>query len=611
MIDWQLFHFIRPYWLFALLPLALLLIALRQHNRRQSGWQSVLAGHLYQHLIATNSATGKRPPLYLLALGWLLGTLALAGPTWQTLPQPVYQLNTGKVVVMDMSLSMRATDVSPDRLSRARFKSIDLINAITEGETGLVAYAGDAFTISPLSTDAQNLTTLIPSLTPEIMPIPGSEPYLGLQAAIDLLSNAGYGKGEIFWITDGIEAAQVEEVRQLITSSPYRLSILAIGTEEGAPISLADGELLKDARGAIVIPRLNSERLRGLARSGGGRFVSMQADDSDIRYLMEQTLIDRDGSESADDDTQGGDQWREMGPYLLLLLLPIAAYSFRRGVLLSVGLLLILPGYAPQAHANWWDDLWQTPDQQGQQAYQQEAFGDAAQAFEDPLWKGAAHYKNGEYEAALDAFRQADGHQALYNQGNALAQLGEFDDAIAAYDRVLSENPDHEDAKANKALLEQLKQEQEQQQEQQGQNQQQDDSESQQQDQSSQDSEGQQGESQEDEQQQGEQSSEQSQQPQDSDNQQQGAEQSPEEAEQEAEQQQADQAEDDAEQEANADTQPQPAELTDEQKEEMQRMQNLLRRVPDDPAFLLKRKMQLESQRRQRDRTPTQRQRNW
>ena len=136
MPDLSAFHFLRPEWLYALLPLLALLVSIRYLHKQRSGWQSVLASHLYQHLITSKGSKKNRPPLTLLGIGWLLAVLALAGPTWEQLPQPVYQLNTGKVVVLDMSFSMRATDVKPDRLTRAKFKAIDLINAIGEGETG-------------------------------------------------------------------------------------------------------------------------------------------------------------------------------------------------------------------------------------------------------------------------------------------------------------------------------------------------------------------------------------------------------------------------------------------------------------------------------------------
>ncbi|MFC7001984.1 VWA domain-containing protein [Pseudobowmanella zhangzhouensis] len=111
---------------------------------QKSGWHSLIAAHLSQNLLEGKIAAASSSYRWLLAIGWLLAVSALAGPSWQRLPQPVYQLHTGKVLVMDMSLSMRATDIKPDRLTRARYKAIDLINQSAEGEMGLVAYAATA-----------------------------------------------------------------------------------------------------------------------------------------------------------------------------------------------------------------------------------------------------------------------------------------------------------------------------------------------------------------------------------------------------------------------------------------------------------------------------------
>jgi Ca-activated chloride channel family protein len=613
----QDFHFIRPHWLWAIIPLLVLVALLRYMHKHQSGWHSVLATHLYKHLVTTDGLKKSRPPLLLLGFCWVVATLALAGPTWEKLPQPVYQLNTGKVVLIDMSLSMRATDVKPNRLTRAKYKAIDLVNNITEGETGLVAYAGDAFTISPLSTDAQNLTTLIPSLTPEIMPIAGSDPALGLQAAIELLSNAGYQQGEIFWITDGISNQQMKEVSTILNQSVYRLSILAVGTRAGAPIKLINGELLKDSRGAIVVPKLTEANLQSLAKASGGRYAAMQTNDSDINYLVEQSLIEQESSNQEENKKENfGDKWQEMGPYLLLLILPFAAYSFRRGLVTIVFLGCLLPIYSPHAQANWWQNMWETADQQGMQAFNRDEYEQAATSFNDPVWQGTAHYKNNNYQAALESFSQVGplepGYvEATYNIGNTLAQLGELDQAIAAYDKVLEQQPEHDDALVNKQLLEELKQEQE--------KQQQDQSGEQQQGEDDQQQEGEKGEQSQDQQQQAGDSGEQGeQQPSDSEQDQNDTAKAQQQEEQsQGEEEQVQGAESDEQQKAEQEQQAKAGQaseqeaLTDEQREQMQRMQNLLNKVPDDPAFLLKRKMQIEAQKRKRERLPTNIQRNW
>jgi Ca-activated chloride channel family protein len=420
----------------------------------------------------------------------------------------------------------------------------------------------------------------------------------------------------------------MKEINEIFNDSMFRLSVLAVGTEEGAPIQLVNGELLKDSRGAIVVPKLTVNNLKSLSRSSGGRYAPMQSDDSDINYLIEQSLIEQDPTKDEEAKQEKfGDKWQEIGPYLLLLILPFAAYSFRRGIVTVVLIGVLMPAYSPQARADWWQDMWKTPDQQAMQAYKKNQYEQAANTFNDNLWQGTAHYKNADYQAALESFSHVEPTDknyadATYNAGNALAQLGEIDQAIAAYDKVLEQQPQHEEALANKTLLEKLKEQQKQQQDQSGEKQ--EDQEDGQQDGEKQDE--QQDGQKSDQEQKGEQG-EQSQEPQQGDNSEQSESESQEseqqsqaeQEKQEAEQRQADQAEAEAEAEKQKSEQEQQAqamqqgeeELTDEQREQMQRMQNLLNRVPDDPAFLLKRKMQIESQQRKRERLPTNIQGNW
>ena len=410
----------------------------------------------------------------------------------------------------------------------------------------------------------------------------------------------------------------MKEISEIFNDSRFRLSVLGVGTEAGAPIQLINGELLKDSRGAIVVPKLTVNNLKSLSRNSGGRYASMQSDDSDINYLIEQTLIEQEPNENLESEPESfGDKWHEMGPYLLLLILPFAAYSFRRGIVTLVFIGVLMPAYSPEARAGWWQDMWQTPDQQAMQAYDKNEYEQAANTFDDNLWQGTAHYKNEDYQAALESFAQIEPTDksytnATYNAGNALAHLGETDQAIAAYDKVLERLPEHQEALANKALLERLKEQQEQSGEQS------EDQENGEQDGEQQDEQQQDGQKSEQDQE-----GEQSQDPQQGENSEQSESQSQdaeqqtqaEQEQQEAEQKQADQAEAEeqkSEQEQQALAQQQgEEELTDEQREQMQRMQNLLNRVPDDPAFLLKRKMQIESQRRKTERLPTNIQRNW
>ena len=652
------FHFLRPEWFAAIIPLLLLVILIRKATAKQSGWQSVIPSHLYQYMVIGKTEVGAKPPIKLLVIAWFVSVIALAGPTWERLPQPVYQLKMGHVIVIDMSLSMRATDMTPDRLTRAKYKAIDLVNAIGEGEMGLVAYAGDAFVISPLTEDAANITTLIPSLSPEIMPVPGSDPLLGIESAAALLTNAGYNSGMIYWITDGIELAQQNELQEYVASIPFTLNALTVGTAEGAPIRQQSGELLKDHTGSIVIPKLNDDAVKGVVKTSGGRFESFTSNDADIEALAAISLLDKGNSEEDEEDSNiQGDQWKEVGPYLVVLLLPLAAFAFKRGLVFLLLVGLLSPPVMQKAHAlqgsdvaserqsgiensaqpkslSWWQKPFMNDNQEALNSYQRGKYKDAVSQFDDKLWKASSLYKSGEYERALAAFENIPGPESLYNQGNALAKLGKLEKAIEKYERALQEAPDFEDAKTNKKIIEDLLEQQAQQEKQ---NQQQGSDQNQNQDNQQNNGEDDQQQSGEPNNQDGEQndnsdqqsgqnqqqnSTEQNGEQQNSDNAERSEDSEPSEPEQQepsSQQDNADQGEnaqqnsaqalneeESSAQEAEA-MQSQAGELSDAEKEELQRMESLMRRVPDDPAFLLKRKMQLEAQKRQRQRMPSNR----
>jgi Ca-activated chloride channel family protein len=448
-------HFIRPEWLLLLIPLALLSLLSWRKQNQQSAWQHYIAPHLSQALISASSMQ-KKHPVWLLGAAWFIAVLAASGPAITKQNLPVFTTEQGRVLVMDMSLSMLATDMSPNRLSQAKFRASDLLNQLKEGETGLIAYAGDAFTISPLTRDTSTLLNLLPSLSPDIMPAKGSDLGAALTLAQQLLAQGGHIKGDIIVLTDGISAKQFDNARAALKGSRYRLSILALGSEQGAPIRLADGQLLKDNSDTVIVAKTNYGLLQKLVRYQGGIMIPAQADGSDLRQL--QDWLASDGEAKASE--LEGESWQDLGPYLALLLIIPCLLSFRHGLLPLVAIFCL---YQPlPAQASVWDDLWQTRDQQANKAFEGQDFSSAAENFVDPQWRASAQYKAGDFEQALAGFEKDKSAAGLYNQGNALMQLGKNTQAIKRYQQALALQPDFPQAAKNAALAEQAKKEKQQ-----------------------------------------------------------------------------------------------------------------------------------------------------
>lgn len=614
------FHFIRPLWLLAIFAVFVGLILLKRYRVSQSGWQQFLPKHLANVLLegnqdSTHSLSKSSKGLLVPFIIGLLTVIALAGPTWEKLPQPVYQTERGSVIIMDMSYSMYATDLSPNRLTRSKYKTSDLLEQLVDGDVGLIAYAGDAFVISPLTEDVNNIELLLPALSPEIMPELGSNPITALILADEMLKNSGHLEGNIYWLTDGIDSEDIQDITEWKRKSAHHLNILGVGTANGAPIKLSNGELFKDNSGAIVIPKLTINYLDGIASRSGGQYETITNDNSDVISLIKSATDNKQASDKESKNLEQGDQWHDMGAYLILLILPFVLGYFRRG--LALGILPLCLFFVPveNASASAWTDLWKTKDQQAKALFDQENYAEAAETFKNNNWKGSAYYKAKEFDKALEAFSKDQSAGGFYNQGNTLAQLQKIDEAIAAYEKALELNPDYEDAKINKKTLEDLKKQQEQQQQQQGDGEQDQENQDQQQgDQSEgeqqENQEGQQGDQSKSDQQDGsdqdaqQNQSEQNEQnaddneqaPSDDTSQEQGEEQENEsEEEQSAQQDNQDGGEAGDEQQAQALSASEQEKLDQELDE---KHMQILNKVTDDPYLLLRNKMQLEYQKR-------------
>ena len=458
------FHLLRPWWLLALIPLMAMLWLMTRQRFDSGSWRPVIDPKLLPHLLTPGEGGSRAWSQWLTGTVGMLSIIALAGPTWDKLPQPVFNTQAALVIALDLSRSMDVADIRPSRLVRARHKIADILHRRKEGQTALVVYAADAFTVTPLTDDVETILALLSSLSSDIMPAQGSRAGHALVLAFELFANSAVAQGDILLVSDGLDDNETSRIESELGRNPaYRLSVLAIGTRDGGPIPLKQGGFLKDSSGAIVIARLEENNLRQVAKAGNGAFAALSSDDRDINalvYAMAPRIIDQQAKLS----DSNAELWREQGPWLILLLIPLVALTFRRGVLWLMPLyMLALP---PDAQALEWDSIWKNQDQRAADLFEEDKFAPAAGLFADPAWKASSQYRAGEYEMALKQWQQLDSEAALYNRGNALAKLGRYPQAVEAYQHLLQRNPRHQDAIYNKQQIEELLQNQQSQQDQ-------------------------------------------------------------------------------------------------------------------------------------------------
>lgn len=643
------FHFLRPAWLIAMIPLLLLIYFTVRAKRRQGQWHQVLPSHLANLLIDEGDGVKRQQSGLILSLCAVIASVALAGPTWERIEQPLFKVKQAQVIIADMSLSMYSTDLAPNRLTRAKFKIKDLIARLSEGETGLIAYAGDAFVISPMTQDVANLNNLLPALNPQIMPVYGSNPAIAIDRALELLNQTQYKQGQIYLVTDGLEPGDSLAITQQLKNTQFSLNILGVGTTKGAPIKLPNDQLLKDDNGNIVIPKLQPNILRNLANTLSGRYSNLTNDQSDIDFIT--GTVSPDDIDEQTQDKQFGDQWHEVGPYLVLLILPFALIAFRRGVLTGIIGLSIIMSYMPQpafakdaanneqttlptnaevsqkqkqdqqsTSENWLSTLFKSKNQRGFAAYQQQNYDKALTNFDDPQWRGASHYKQGNYEQALQAFEHDKKPKGLFNQANALAKMENYQDAIERLERLLEQEPQFPNAKENlEAIKEMLKQQEQQQQSQDGQQGDGEQQDSSQQESDSQQQDGQDGEDQQNQQQSGDNQSQESN-PEKSPNKE--SQQNEQQSSQSSDKQQTTESKDAKEPTDEEKAQQAKAQQAAQQKqqlfneenltpEQLQRLNQLVKKIPDDPSLLLKNKMAVEARKRQYQRVTTKERKKW
>ncbi|MCG7199214.1 VWA domain-containing protein [Marinobacter pelagius] len=447
------FHFLRPLWLLLLLTLPLIIMAVRNAGHGESGWARLIPAPLLSPLIRSPGQQSGRggSPAGPISLAVVLLSLALAGPAWREAPTPLKQPSDSLVMALDLSLSMLAADVEPDRLTRAKRKIRDILEARQGSLNALVVYAADAHVVTPLTDDIRTIEAMLNVLDPTIMPAQGNRADLAVSRARDLLQQGAPGKGRILLITDDIRKRYQPAITEALGNTPYTLSTLMVGTEGGGPIPLAKRGFMRE-NGDIVITRSDPTALATVARNTGGSFHALTLDNTDIEALKLEP--------SASDDWQSAEQeftvkrWQDDGYWLLWLAIPLVLLAWRRGAF-TLLVLLTLPLIPEPAMAISWGNVWQREDQRAPELIQEDP-EQAALELDSPAWRAPALYRSGQYQQAAELYESLSGPDADYNRGNALARAGKLKQALEAYEEALAQAPEMEDARHNRDLVRQL-----------------------------------------------------------------------------------------------------------------------------------------------------------
>lgn len=449
-VDWEAFHFLRPQFLWLFAPVVLFTLAGLLSMRQENGWKKVIAPHLRPYVIKKGSEKTKFVMQVVLMLALSFGILGVAGPTWKKVEVPGQELETPVVVLLDLSQSMMATDLQPNRLERAKFKINDLLKQDPQARVALVGFAGTAHTIVPLTRDYEIIISHIDGLTPDVMPFPGSD-LEGAFAVADSVIRVTHAPGTVLVLSDDLEEAEFAAIQNFIQTSPGSVEVLPMNTDMGSEVPMPRSkDFFKDADGRPVRSSLDRQLLSRLSSLDRVAVHELTLDDSDVALISKKISANLKFTEKPEEKD---DHWRDMG---LLLVIPMAALlllSFRKGWVIYI---LVLVTFTSCTDGSKFASLWYTSDYQGQILSDNGNFAQAAQRYKDPMRRGVANFKAGNYADAIADFQLDTTAQGAFNLGLAYFQSGDTLAAMLAFQDASELDPDFAPAQQAKQQIQQM-----------------------------------------------------------------------------------------------------------------------------------------------------------
>ena len=453
-IDWGKFHFLRDEYLWLAIPIFVVVFIGLIFYRESNKWKKHIAKDLQKFVIQKGTEWKSRLMHFSVLIMFVFGFIAFLGPSWDEVKTPSKKINSKFIIALDLSQSMLTEDISPNRLERAKFKIQDLLEANPRAETSLLVFAGSTHTVIPFTTDYKLILDQISGLKPSMMPVKGTG-FNTLFTKIDSLFTDNKAPARVLLITDDLHDISMETVSTFLQENNVELYIYPFAIPSGATIPRYKEQSALDV-----------QKMNGLSAMEKVEILEITLDNSDVKdlaKLISDELVFEDKPDKKEED------WQDNGFWFIIPLAFIFLFSFRKGWTLNLIFIAFIFGSCSQENQKktkdfTFEDLWYTKEFQAQKMYDTENYLVAAVNFKDPLRKGTAYYKAGDFISAKTAFEKDTSTTGLYNLGLTYAKLGMLDKSQEIFEKVLQRDPNNKNASANlqhiiagKAELDKLK----------------------------------------------------------------------------------------------------------------------------------------------------------
>lgn len=451
-----------------------------------SGW---LAKKRLGNLLKTTEIQGKLIPHYkpgewplrafLLLLAYVFAVLALSQPQWGEEKRKIERKGVDVVFMLDVSLSMLAEDVKPNRVQKSKFEIESFIKSLKGDRVGMLTFAGSSFMQTPLTLDYSAFLLFLNGVDVGHVPDPGTSLGPAIQKAIEAFGEEKDKSKALVIFSDGEDHdLQIDQALETAKQKNVRIYTIGTGSAEGAPIPLKDAKgtqsgVKKDRSGNIVITKLNREVMEKLASQTGGVYLPATPGEKEIDAVIKHMASLGTHKLEARTITEKEDHYQifvfiALACLILEMLVHRGKSQRASGAALLALLFMIHCGFIPTP---------QNKIDKGNEDFENKRYQSAMEKYRevqvknpdsppveynlattlykvDQFQESAAHLKSAVDKSQGDPSLQA---KAAYNYGNALYRVGDFDGAIEAYKKALELNPNDKDAKYNLEVIQNKK----------------------------------------------------------------------------------------------------------------------------------------------------------